>query len=209
MRGRRPRRDDAEGERVAAARRGPGGGAARPRLRGHGRQGRRQPAVRAADRDGCGAASCHAGAGEPARGCHGRGHGGRAARGRAAGRKPRPRRTAGGHGARPAARQQGERPPAGGARDLAGDGESTADLARRLYCHRNTVRNRLDRIEQLTGRSLERPEDVAALYTGVLALRLTGCAPAQESARKRRPGPSDSRTSFQQDLGTARPRWRR
>ncbi|WP_431901352.1 PucR family transcriptional regulator [Nonomuraea sp. bgisy101] len=58
-------------------------------------------------------------------------------------------------------------------------GESTADLARRLYCHRNTVRNRLDRVEQLTGRSLERPEDVAALYTGVLALRLSGCAAAQ------------------------------
>ncbi|MGV9302186.1 PucR family transcriptional regulator [Nonomuraea sp. NPDC003727] len=79
-------------------------------------------------------------------------------------------------------------------------GDSTADLARRLYCHRNTVRNRLDRVEQLTGRSLERPEDVTALYTGVLALRLTNCAAAQEGDRKRRPAPSDSGTPLHQDL---------
>ncbi|MEV0585184.1 helix-turn-helix domain-containing protein [Nonomuraea sp. NPDC050310] len=52
-------------------------------------------------------------------------------------------------------------------------GQSTAELARRLYCHRNTIRNRLGRIEQLTGRSLDHPGDVAALYTALLAHRLT------------------------------------
>ncbi|MFI6906553.1 PucR family transcriptional regulator [Nonomuraea sp. NPDC050394] len=51
-------------------------------------------------------------------------------------------------------------------------GESTSELARRLYCHRNTVRNRLSRIERLTGRSLERPGDVAALYAALIGHRL-------------------------------------
>jgi len=49
---------------------------------------------------------------------------------------------------------------------------STSEVAARVYCHRNTVRNRLDKIEQLTGRSLERPGDTAALYAAVQALRL-------------------------------------
>ncbi|MFI6298961.1 PucR family transcriptional regulator [Nonomuraea sp. NPDC050790] len=51
-------------------------------------------------------------------------------------------------------------------------GESTSELARGLYCHRNTVRNRLSRIERLTGRSLERPGDVAALYAALVGHRL-------------------------------------
>ncbi|TCO62145.1 PucR family transcriptional regulator [Actinocrispum wychmicini] len=49
---------------------------------------------------------------------------------------------------------------------------STGDVADRLYCHRNTVRNRLDRIEKLTGRSFERPADVAALFAALSAQRL-------------------------------------
>jgi hypothetical protein len=49
---------------------------------------------------------------------------------------------------------------------------STSEVAARVYCHRNTVRNRLDKVEQLTGRSLERPMDTAALYAAVRALRL-------------------------------------
>jgi DNA-binding PucR family transcriptional regulator len=32
-----------------------------------------------------------------------------------------------------------------------------------LFCHPNTVRHRLRRIEKLTGRSLTRPRDVAEL----------------------------------------------
>ncbi|GAA2614786.1 helix-turn-helix domain-containing protein [Actinomadura fulvescens] len=49
---------------------------------------------------------------------------------------------------------------------------STSEVAARLYCHRNTVRNRLDRVEQLTGRYLAQPTDTAAFYAAVRALRL-------------------------------------
>ncbi|MGP4029234.1 PucR family transcriptional regulator [Actinomadura sp. 3N407] len=51
-------------------------------------------------------------------------------------------------------------------------GGSTTEVAARLYCHRNTVRNRLDRVAQLTGRSPDRPRDTAALYAAVRALQL-------------------------------------
>ncbi|MFJ4776925.1 helix-turn-helix domain-containing protein [Streptomyces sp. NPDC088762] len=40
---------------------------------------------------------------------------------------------------------------------------STASAAQRLYCHRNTVSNRLRRLEQLTGRSLADPRHVVEL----------------------------------------------
>ncbi|MGZ9929145.1 helix-turn-helix domain-containing protein [Streptomyces sp. NC-S4] len=40
---------------------------------------------------------------------------------------------------------------------------STTDAAQRLYCHRNTVSNRLRRLEQLTGRSLSDPRQVVEL----------------------------------------------
>ncbi len=55
---------------------------------------------------------------------------------------------------------------------LDSDTGSTTEIAETLYCHRNTVRNRLDRVSRLTGRSLLRPSDVAALYAGVRALKL-------------------------------------
>ncbi|WP_431783261.1 PucR family transcriptional regulator [Streptomyces chumphonensis] len=42
----------------------------------------------------------------------------------------------------------------------------------RLYCHRNTVLNRLRRCEQLTGRSLSRPEDLVQLSLALTARRL-------------------------------------
>ncbi|MQY07719.1 PucR family transcriptional regulator [Actinomadura macrotermitis] len=51
-------------------------------------------------------------------------------------------------------------------------GGSTAEVAARLFCHRNTVRNRLDRVERLTGRSLSRPADIATLYAALWAHRL-------------------------------------
>ncbi|MCD0448742.1 helix-turn-helix domain-containing protein [Actinocorallia sp. API 0066] len=51
-------------------------------------------------------------------------------------------------------------------------GGSTADVAARLYYHRNTVRNRLDRIEHLTGLSLTTPSHTAALYTALKAHHL-------------------------------------
>ncbi|GGZ00232.1 PucR family transcriptional regulator [Streptomyces poonensis] len=42
----------------------------------------------------------------------------------------------------------------------------------RLYCHRNTVLNRLRRCEQLTGRSLSRPADMVELSLALTARRL-------------------------------------
>jgi hypothetical protein len=44
-----------------------------------------------------------------------------------------------------------------------GAGGSANDTAAKIYCHPNTVRHRLRRIEELTGRSLSRPKDVAEL----------------------------------------------
>jgi sugar diacid utilization regulator len=42
-------------------------------------------------------------------------------------------------------------------------GGSANDTAAKIYCHANTVRHRLHRIEELTGRSLSRPKDIAEL----------------------------------------------
>jgi PucR C-terminal helix-turn-helix domain/GGDEF-like domain len=50
---------------------------------------------------------------------------------------------------------------------------SVARAAARLYCHRNTVRNRLQRIETLTERSLTDPVGVSEIYVAVTAARQT------------------------------------
>ncbi len=42
-------------------------------------------------------------------------------------------------------------------------GGSANDTAAKIFCHPNTVRHRLRRIEELTGRSLSRPMDLAEL----------------------------------------------
>jgi hypothetical protein len=42
-------------------------------------------------------------------------------------------------------------------------GGSANDTAAKIFCHPNTVRHRLRRIEELTGRSLSRPRDIAEL----------------------------------------------
>ncbi len=42
----------------------------------------------------------------------------------------------------------------------------------RLYCHRNTVLNRLRRCEQLTGRSLARPADLVEISLALTARRV-------------------------------------
>ena len=46
---------------------------------------------------------------------------------------------------------------------------SVNEVARALFVHPNTVRNRIHRIEMLTGRSLSRPRDAAELYLAVSA----------------------------------------
>ncbi|WP_372408560.1 PucR family transcriptional regulator [Streptomyces luteireticuli] len=51
-------------------------------------------------------------------------------------------------------------------------GGSAAAAARLLYCHPNTVRYRLRRLEELTGRSLADPRAVADLAVALCALRL-------------------------------------
>ncbi|GAA2486396.1 helix-turn-helix domain-containing protein [Streptomyces thermolineatus] len=54
---------------------------------------------------------------------------------------------------------------------LAADG-SALRAGSRLFCHRNTVLNRLRRYEQLTGRSLGRPQDLVELVLALEAHRL-------------------------------------
>ena len=49
---------------------------------------------------------------------------------------------------------------------------SATEAGKRLYCHRNTVRNRLSRLEELTGRSLADPRSLAEVCTAVEAVRL-------------------------------------
>lgn len=51
-------------------------------------------------------------------------------------------------------------------------GGSTTLTSQRLYCHRNTVRNRLQRVETLTGRSLAEPRAVAEICIALEAVRL-------------------------------------
>ncbi|MFD3718039.1 PucR family transcriptional regulator [Streptomyces sp. NPDC058674] len=63
---------------------------------------------------------------------------------------------------------------------LAAEG-SAGRAATRLYCHRNTVFNRLRRLEHLTSRSLSRPHDLIALTLARDAHRL-GAAPGPGGA---------------------------
>ncbi|MGO4679547.1 PucR family transcriptional regulator [Microbacterium sp. 2MCAF23] len=55
-------------------------------------------------------------------------------------------------------------------------GGSAADAAALLHCHPNTVRYRLRRIEELTGRSFTRPSDMAELSAASYGLELTRIA---------------------------------
>lgn len=54
---------------------------------------------------------------------------------------------------------------------------SASRAAARLYCHHNTVLNRLRRIERLTGRLLSRPNDLAEVVLALSAVRLLEPAP--------------------------------
>ncbi|MEV7561634.1 helix-turn-helix domain-containing protein, partial [Streptomyces sp. NPDC089795] len=75
---------------------------------------------------------------------------------------------------------------------------STTDAAQRLYCHRNTVSNRLRRVEQLTGRSLSDPRHVVEL-----ALAHSAVLQRVEAEPVTRPAAPRSRTS-RTPGGTAR-----
>jgi hypothetical protein len=61
-------------------------------------------------------------------------------------------------------------------------GGSTVQAARRMFCHRNTVLNRLRRVEQITGLALSRPRDLVQLTLALDAHRLLGPAVAVGSA---------------------------
>ncbi|MGW0780682.1 PucR family transcriptional regulator [Streptomyces sp. NPDC002913] len=52
-------------------------------------------------------------------------------------------------------------------------GGSAGRAAGRLYCHRNTVLNRLRRLERLTSRSLTRPRELIEMTLALDAFRLT------------------------------------
>lgn len=66
---------------------------------------------------------------------------------------------------------------------------STTYAAQRLYCHRNTVSNRLRRLEQLTGRALSDPAHVVelALAHAAVTQRATASAPPVAPAPADRP----------------------
>jgi hypothetical protein len=51
-------------------------------------------------------------------------------------------------------------------------GGSAKDTAGRMYCHPNTVRHRLRRVAEYTGRSVENPAEAVELSTALHALRL-------------------------------------
>lgn len=57
-------------------------------------------------------------------------------------------------------------------------GGSASVAASKLFCHRNTVLNRLRRLERLTGRSTARPADVVELVLAAHAVRLMETAPS-------------------------------
>jgi len=62
-------------------------------------------------------------------------------------------------------------------------GGSAAVAAQSLFCHRNTVLNRLRRVRELTGRSVERPRDLVEL---ALAVTWARSQPAVDGARPER-----------------------
>lgn len=88
---------------------------------------------------------------------------------------------------------------------------STTYAAQRLYCHRNTVSNRLRRLEQLTGRSLSDPAHVVELalaHTAVTQRPAGSPSPPAPTAPDRSPSPvppaSPASPASRTPAGTAR-----
>ncbi|WP_299538218.1 helix-turn-helix domain-containing protein [uncultured Streptomyces sp.] len=67
-------------------------------------------------------------------------------------------------------------------------GGSAGLAAAQLYCHRNTVLNRLRRLERLTSRALSRPRELMELTLALDALRLVPGAGAEEVPEGAEPG---------------------
>ncbi|WP_053692764.1 helix-turn-helix domain-containing protein [Streptomyces sp. WM6372] len=67
---------------------------------------------------------------------------------------------------------------------------STTYAAQRLYCHRNTVSNRLRRLERLTGRTLSDPAHVVELALAHAAVLQRANAPATSPAPPAGPTPA-------------------
>ncbi|MFD3699181.1 PucR family transcriptional regulator [Streptomyces sp. NPDC058646] len=74
---------------------------------------------------------------------------------------------------------------------------STAQAAQRLYCHRNTVSNRLRRVEQLTGRTLADPAHVVelALAHAAVVQRAAIAVPRPADPAAARPSPTPGGTA--------------
>jgi DNA-binding PucR family transcriptional regulator len=57
---------------------------------------------------------------------------------------------------------------------------ATSQAADRLHVHRNTIRYRLRRVEELTGRSLTQPSGIAELHLALAAARIHRLAGSAE-----------------------------
>ncbi|MBT2468955.1 helix-turn-helix domain-containing protein [Streptomyces sp. ISL-66] len=82
---------------------------------------------------------------------------------------------------------------------------STTYAAQRLYCHRNTVSNRLRRLERLTGRSLSDPAHVVELalaHAAVVQRPASAVPPAPAPSPS--PSPPSGASSSRTPAGTAR-----
>jgi hypothetical protein len=63
---------------------------------------------------------------------------------------------------------------------------STSACAVRLHCHRNTVLNRLERIAQLTGKSVMKPRQAAELFAALRATTIIGESPGPRAVTQSR-----------------------
>jgi hypothetical protein len=79
------------------------------------------------------------------------------------------------------------------------DEGATSATAERLHVHRNTVRYRLRRIEQLTGRSLIHPTGIAELHLALTAIRILRLQPRPSAS-----GPDSAEPGARPPVGDPR-----